>query len=299
MNHIHKNSAALFSEEKHRAANKSTWVSVVVNIFLTLAQVIGGFFANSQSLIADGLHSLSDLLSDFVVLVASHKSKKDADEDHHYGHYRYETAASLILGVMLVIVGVGMLWNVGHKIVGGITVSQVQLYALWIAIGTLIAKELLFKYMLKIAHEVKSSMLAANAWHARSDAASSLVVVVGIIGSLVGYPILDLIAALVVGLIIVRIGWNFSVDSLHDLMDRSLSVEENAKIIEIVKSVPGVLGYHDLRTRKMGDMILVDVHLEINGSITVKEGHNIAAEVERRIMNSAAVLSVMTHIDPH
>jgi cation diffusion facilitator family transporter len=286
------------SVEKHKAAKKSTLVSVLLNIFLSFLQMIVGFSSNSQALIADGIHSLSDLISDFVVLIANQKGKKSADEDHHYGHYRYENGASLLIGILLFLVGVGMLFGAGKKILLAQEGFPVKEAALWVAILALLSKEILFRYMLSVAKSVKSSMLIANAWHARSDAASSLVVVLGIIGSLLGYSIFDPIAALIVGLMIVRMGWNFSVEAIHDLMDRSISAQDNQKIIEIVKSTSGVIGCHDLRTRKTGDLILIDIHLEVDGKITVFEGHEIAEEVERRLFSQLPVLNVMTHIDP-
>ena len=197
-----------------------------MNIVLTVTQVVVGVLSKSQGLVADGIHSLSDLVADFVVLFASHHSKKDADEDHPYGHQRFETAASLVLGVLLLAVGVGMLWSAARKLQSPETVAQVHIVALYVAGAALVAKELLFRYMLWVAKRVKSSMLVANAWHARSDAASSLVVGLGIIGNLAGYPILDPIAALIVGFMVAKMGWEFGWDALHDLMDRAVDDEE-------------------------------------------------------------------------
>ena len=162
--------------ERANAATRSTWVSVGVNVVLTVVQIGVGVFAKSQALIADGIHSLSDLVADGVVLFASHYSRKDADQDHPYGHQRFETAASFVLGLLLLVVGVGMLWSAFRKLEAPESIQQVHVIALWVAGGALIAKELLFRYMLKVAKRVKSSMLVANAWHARSDAPSSLVV---------------------------------------------------------------------------------------------------------------------------
>jgi len=176
---------------KQEAGKRSTLVSVVVNIGLTIFQVVAGVISGSQGLIADGIHSLTDLVSDFVVLIANHHSGKDADGDHHYGHQRYETAASLFLGVSLLVVGVGMLWRAGERIIDPVIAGHIQILALYVALGSLLAKEVLFRYMLSVAQRVRSSMLVANAWHARSDAASSLVVSVGIVGALLGYPVLD------------------------------------------------------------------------------------------------------------
>ncbi len=284
--------------ERASAGSRSTWVSVGVNLVLTVIQIGVGLAAKSQALVADGIHSLSDLVADFVVLFASHHSKKDADEGHPYGHHRFETAASLVLGLLLLAVGVGMLWSAAHKLQDPGTVQPVAVLALWVAGGALVAKELLFRYMLAVAKRVKSSMLVANAWHARSDAASSLVVGIGIIGNLAGYPILDPIAALIVGFMVARMGWEFGWDALHDLMDRAVDEQEVEAIRQTLLDTPGVSDVHDVRTRKMGDMIVVDAHLEIDGSITVEAGHDIAVLARQRVLQRHRVLNLMAHVDP-
>ena len=284
--------------ERAAAASRSTWVSVVVNLVLTVTQIVVGFLSKSQGLIADGIHSLSDLVADFVVLFAGHHSKKDADEKHPYGHQRFETAASLVLGTLLLAVGLGMLWAAIRKLEAPETVQTVHVVALWVAGGALIAKELLFRYMLSVAKRVKSSMLVANAWHARSDAASSLVVGIGIIGNLDGYPILDPIAALIVGVMVTKMGWEFAWDALHDLMDRSVDEREIEAIRRTLLDTRGVSGVHDVRTRKMGDMIVVDAHIEVDASISVEAGHDIAVAARRRVLQRHRVLNLMTHVDP-
>lgn len=285
-------------QERTAAAARSTWVSVAVNVALTITQVVVGVFSKSQGLVADGIHSLSDLVADFVVLFASHHAKKDADQDHPYGHQRFETAASLVLGGLLLAVGLGMLWAAFRKLEEPDTVQKVHLVALWVAGGALIAKEVLFRYMLSVAKRVKSSMLVANAWHARSDAASSLVVGVGIIGNLAGYPILDPIAALVVGFMVAKMGWGFAWDALHDLMDRGVDEEELRAIRKTLIDTAGVRNVHDLRTRKMGDMIVVDAHIEVDASISVEAGHDIAVDARQRVLQRHRVLNLMTHVDP-
>jgi cation diffusion facilitator family transporter len=287
-----------FSSNDTRAGTRSTWVSVAVNIFLAAVQVVVGLFSHSQALIADGIHSLSDLVSDFVVLVASHQSRKAADEDHPYGHHRFETAGSLAIGAILLGVGLGMLWAAFRKLEAPHTVQPVHAVALWVVGLALVSKELLFRYMLAVAKRVKSSILVANAWHARSDAASSLVVGVGIIGNLAGFPILDPIAALIVGFMVARTGWSFAWDALSDLMDRGADAGEVEAIRATLAETPGIQSVHDLRTRKMGDMLIVDAHLEVDGSLTVAEGHAIAVEARRRVMERHRVLNVMTHVDP-
>lgn len=284
--------------ERAAAAARSTWVSVAVNLGLTTLQIVAGVLSKSQGLIADGIHSLSDLVADFVVLIANHHSQKDADADHPYGHQRFETAASLVLGVLLLAVGVGMLWSAFLKLEQPETVQTVHVAALWVAGGALVAKELLFRYMLAVAKRVKSSMLVANAWHARSDAASSLVVGIGIAGNLAGYPIFDPIAAAIVGFMVARMGWSFGWDALHDLMDRSIDDAEVAAIRRTLEETPGVAGVHDVRTRKMGDMIVVDAHIEVDAVLTVEQGHDIAVQARRRVLERHRVLNLMTHVDP-
>jgi len=285
--------------ERSAAASRSTWVSVGVNLVLTTAQIIAGVLTKSQGLIADGIHSLSDLVADFVVLFANHHSQKDADEDHPYGHQRFETAASLVLGLLLLAVGLGMLWSAVAKLQTPEAIATVHIAALWVAAGALVAKELLFRYMLAVAKRVKSSMLVANAWHARSDAASSLVVGVGIIGNLAGYPILDPIAAAIVGFMVTKMGWSFGWDAMHDLMDRAVDDAEVRAIRQTLLDTPGISGVHDVRTRKMGDMIVVDAHLEVLATLTVEQGHDIAVVARQRVMERHRVINLMTHIDPY
>jgi cation diffusion facilitator family transporter len=286
------------SPEREAATKRSTWVSVAVNIGLTITQVVAGILSGSQGLIADGIHSLSDLVADFVVLLAVHHSSKAPDADHHYGHQRYENAASLVLGGLLLVVGVGMVWSAAHKLQTPESIPTVHATALWVALGALLAKETLFRYMLAVAERVRSSMLVANAWHARSDAASSLVVAIGIGGNLLGFALLDPIAALIVGFMVARMGWSFTWDAMHDLTDRAATEEQIAGIAADILATPGVLGLHELKTRKTGDMILADVHLEIDGSLSVREGHDIARQARINVMDRHPVLYLMTHVDP-
>lgn len=290
---------AISAEVRQRVARSSTLVSVVVNIVLTVLQLIAGIWAHSQALVADAIHSLSDLMSDFLVLVVNRHSHKAADSDHQYGHQRYETASSLVLGLLLLGVAVGMLWGAIDRLTRAEDIPKVDVLALYVALGTLLAKEVLFRYLLSAAEKVRSSMLVANAWHARSDAASSLVVALGILGNLLGYPLLDPVAALIVGLMVMRMGVSFAWNALNDLMDRAASQDQIDRIRDVLRQTPGVRGVHDLRTRKMGDLILVDAHLEVDGQISVREGHAIGLQARQRVMDAALpVLNVQIHLDP-
>ena len=281
-----------------RAASRTTWVSVGVNLGLTCVQIAVGLVSRSQGLVADGVHSLSDLVADFVVLFANRHSQKEADQDHPYGHQRFETAASLVIGVLLLAVGFGMVWTAAHKLQNPNLIPRVGMAALGVACAALVVKELLFRYMIDVAKRVKSSLLVANAWHARSDAASSLVVALGIIGNLSGFPILDPIAALIVGFLIAKMGWTFGWEALSDLVDRSVDEQEVDAIRQTLSGTPGVSGVHDVHTRKMGDMIVVDAHIEVDADLTVEAGHAIAVAARLRVLQRHRVLNLMTHVDP-
>ncbi|WP_063657264.1 cation diffusion facilitator family transporter [Candidatus Arsenophonus triatominarum] len=282
---------------KFRASKKSTIISIVVNFFLSLWQIIIGFLAHSQSLIADGLHSLSDLLADFVVLIANKYSHKQPDADHPYGHFRYENGASLVLGTILLVVGGGMIWKAIEKMLNPAEIPDVHIIALVVALLSLIVKEGLFRYMLFVADKVNSNMLVANAWHARSDAASSLVVAIGIIASLCGFKIFDPIAALIVGVLVIKMGYKFTYQAFNDLMDKGADEQTLAAIRKQLLAMGGVIDIHDLKTRKSGDYLLVDVHLEVNGLLTVEQGHQIAVSARKKLLENPTILNVMIHVD--
>jgi len=285
--------------QRHAIANRSTWVSVVVNILLTSVQIVAGIFAHSQSLIADGLHSLSDLVCDFLVLVASYHSKDPADEGHPYGHGRVETAASFALGAILTVTGVGIMAAAALKLQNIENLPPVAPLALWIAGLALVAKESLFRYMLHIGEKLRSPMLIANAWHARSDAASSLVVAIGIGGNLLGFLYADSVAAIIVGFMIVRMGVVFAWDAFQELIDAGLSIEEVNGIRQTLVDTPGVESLHELRTRRMAQRGLVDAHILVNPRISVSEGHSIAERARTRVLqNHPEITDVLVHVDP-
>jgi cation diffusion facilitator family transporter len=286
------------SAEKHHVARKSTFVSIALNSVLMTLQIVIGMIAHSQALVADGVHSLADLVSDFVVLIANRHSGAEPDADHNYGHSRYETVASLFLGALLIAVGVGMLWRAGTRLADLQDIPAVHLSALAVAVLVLVSKEALFRYMLREAQRVRSAMLIANAWHARSDAASSLVVALGIIGSLAGVRLLDPIAAAIVGFMVARMGWMFGWDALQDLSDRALDDAAAGDVRKLLMSTPGVRDVHELRTRKMGDFALVDAHILVDPLISVSEGHYIAETARARILTDSRVLDALIHVDP-
>ena len=283
---------------RHAMTQRCTWISVAVNVLLTAAQVVAGMVANSQALIADGMHSLSDLVCDFLVLFAAHHSKDPADERHPYGHARIETAASFALGAILAATGGAIIWSAAMKLQDPGSLPPVAPLALWTALLALVAKEGLFRYMLHVGESLRSPMLIANAWHARSDAASSLVVAVGIGGNLMGFVFADSLAAVIVGFMIVRMGVVFSWEALQELIDTGLSVEEVDSIRQVIIDTQGVGSLHELRTRRMAHRSLVDAHVCVDPRISVSEGHRIAEATRKRVLDSHPTVSdVLVHVD--
>ena len=275
-----------------------TWVSVGVNVLLTGMQVAVGLIAHSQALIADAMHTLSDIVADAFVLYANRKGADPADERHPYGHGRFETAASLVLGILLAITGAGILVSAASRLEAGGPLPPVGAAAFWAAAVTLLGKEGLFRYMLRVAERLRSPMLVANAWHARADALSSLVVAAGVAGSLAGYGFADAVAALIVGAMIVKAGASFAWDALSELIDTGLSAEETARIRATIAAAPGVVDMHELRTRRMAHQVLVDAHIRVAPRISVSEGHRIAESARRRVLaGHPEVLDVLVHVD--
>ena len=285
--------------DRSREAQRATWVSVWVNLVMTIAQLIVGWLANSQSLVAHGLHSFSDLLSDFLVIYASRQSAHPADDKHPYGHARMETAATLVLGASLSLIGAGILWESGLRLQHIEALPVVELSALWVAIATVLSKEALYRYLIRVAERLRSQLLTANALHTRADAASALVVVVGIGGALLGWSFLDLLAAALMGFMILRMGAELAWGAIKELIDTGLDAAQVAAIRATLATTPGVRGLHQLRTRRMAHQALVDIHVQVDARISVSEGHRIAESARARVLREhPEVLDVLVHIDP-
>jgi len=280
-------------------AERATWVSVLVNLALTVAQLIVGWLAHSQSLVAHGLHSFSDLLSDFLVIWASRQSVQPADRAHPYGHGRVETAATLALGVSLIAIGAGILWDSGMRLGEHASQPPIAMLAFWIAILTVVAKEGLYRYLIRVAEKLRSQLLTANALHTRADAASALVVVVGIGGALLGWGFLDLLAAALMGFMILRMGGKLAWEALEELIDTGLDESRVSAIRNTLLATPGVLDLHALRTRRMAHQVLVDAHVQVDPRISVSEGHHIAERARAEVLREHPdVLDVLVHVDP-
>ncbi len=285
--------------QRKRETNHITLWGVVVNIVLSTIKIVGGIAGHSQALIADGLHSLSDLASDGMILVAAKHASEDADEDHPYGHARYETIATVALGTLLIVVGAGIGVDAISRLNQEGTPQIPQLYTLVIAAISIISKEWLYHATKQVALRIKSQMLEANAWHHRTDAISSIIVFIGISGTYFGYPLLDEIAALLVAFMIAKIGIDLARQGVQELVDTALKPELIQQIKQTILSVDDVRQLHMLRSRHMGHNALVDVHIQVSPRLSVSEGHHISEMVEKKLKQTFEEINDVTvHIDP-
>ncbi len=285
-------------EERTRASQRVTLVGAVVNLLLSVLKLVVGALAGSAALVADGIHSLSDLLSDALVWFAAHHAAQEPDEEHPYGHGRFETAATLGLGILLGLVALGIVWDAVLRVSKGDYPSPGSL-AVWAAAISILAKEALYWYTIVTARRVNSRMLAANAWHHRSDAISSIVVLLGILGAMAGWAYLDALAAVVVGAMVAKIGWDLGWEAMQELVDAALDPEQVRAAERAICSVDGVRSIHMLRTRRHGHQAAADVHVQVDPRLSVSEGHMISIAVEERLKEAVeAINDVTVHIDP-
>lgn len=275
-----------------------TLVGAAVNVLLAIGKIMAGVIGQSQALIVDGVHSFSDLLSDGLVLFASRLGSKQADADHPYGHARFETVATVGIGLLLIAVAIGFIYDAGLRLLEPERLLIPGWIALIAATASVAAKELLYHYTLHVGRQVRSRLIQANAWHHRSDALSSLVVIGGVIGSMAGVPWLDAVAAILVAVMVAFVGFRFMWDALRELVDTGLENHELDTLSAQIDSVEEVRGHYGLRTRRMGGDVLADVHVLVDNRVSVSEGYRIASEVRRRLIDTNPdVTDVMVHID--
>jgi len=285
--------------EESADAQRVTLVGAGVNLALSILKIVVGAIGNSAALLADGVHSLSDLASDMLVLLATKHGAQPADDDHPYGHARFETAATVVLGVMLIIVAIGIAWDAVERSLASSELITPSLLTIVVATISLASNEWLYQYTMTVAQRIHSKLLEANAWHHRSDAISSFVVLIGIAGAIAGYPILDAIAAFIVALMIAHIAWQLISNSVKELVDTAVDEETQQEIIDLISQTDGVVSLHMLRTRLMGAKILVDAHIQVSPRLSVSEGHQIAETVEYSLKNRVKHMQDVTiHIDP-
>jgi len=289
----------LNTQQRYQEVRKVTLIGSAIDFILGVVKIIVGWLANSQALIADGVHSFSDLLTDFLVLYAAKHSHKAADEEHPYGHGRIETLATVGLGVILIVIACGIAYDSVRRINKPELLLELGGLALMIAVLSIISKEWIYRYTVAAARRLHSDMLLANAWHSRSDAISSIVVVIGIAGAMHGYPYLDAVAAVAVAVMIAKIGASLVRSSSQELIDRALDKDESNVIRAHILKVKGVRSLHMLRSRKSAGDAFIDVHIQVDPRLSVSEGHQIGEAVRRRLLDSVDVVSDVTvHIDP-
>ncbi|MGD2083900.1 MAG: cation diffusion facilitator family transporter [Chromatiales bacterium] len=291
--------ATVSADGRYRVTRRVTLTGAVVNLLLAVGKILLGFIGRSEALIADGIHSLSDLLSDLIVYLAARHARSEPDEQHPYGHGRFETVATLGLGMLLLLVAAGIVWDAGARLFSPERLLVPTALALYGALLSILAKELLYHYTMRAARRVRSRMMRANAWHHRSDAVSSVVVLAGIAGTQAGLPYLDGVAAVLVGVMIAKIGWKLGWGAVQELVDAGLEREKLESIRRTILRVGGVRDLHMLRTRRMGGHASADVHVQVEPWLSVSEGHQISVLVEERLKEQIEEIEDVTvHIDP-
>ncbi|PSF04563.1 cation transporter [Marinobacter fuscus] len=283
--------------EKH-AATRVTIIGMVLDAVLGVIKVAAGAVFHSQALLVDGIHSFTDVASDWVVLAVMRLSRKAPDADHPYGHQRIETLGTLLLGSLLIAVGAALAWENLLRVLAGTELPAPGWPVLVAAAISVLGKEWIFRYTRRVGKRIRSDLLIANAWHSRTDAFSSVVVLLSTVGAMLGLTWLDGIAAVFIAGIIIHIGWKFSWDSVKELIDTGLSEEEVLALRRIAMETDGVRNVHELRSRRMGQDILLDVHLVVRPEISVSEGHQIGMRVVdgmRQVLDN--ILDINFHID--
>ena len=272
--------------ERNQEIYKVTLVGGVVNVVLLLFKFVAGIVGHSAAMVADAVHSLSDFVTDVIVLVFIHISGKPKDKSHDYGHGKYETLALTLIGVALLIVAIGILYSGAAKIYVWANGGQLEApgtLALWAALLSVLLKEAVYQYSMVKARQLNSQVVAANAWHHRSDALSSIGTAAGIGGAIFlgqRWTVLDPIASVVVGAFIVKVAVDLLSNGVSDLMEHSLPDAVEEEMLRIVGALPGVVNPHDLRTRRIGNHYAIELHILMDGDISLREAHNKASEVE-------------------
>lgn len=291
--------------QRYKESSRVIWIGLWINAFLSVLKLLAGIFGRSRAVVADAVHSVSDIVTDVVVLLGVKTGNRPEDETHHYGHGKFETVSAFFLGIFLVIVGLGICIS-GVKTL--ILFSRSGSFprpgwiAFYAALTSIFIKEILFHYTLRVGISCKSDAIIANAWHHRSDAFSSIGSTVGVLGAIVlgeKWRILDPVAALIVSGFIIKIGVSIFLNSINELLEKSLDPKTEERIFEIIAGTKGVLNPHRLRTRKIGDRIAIDIHVEVDRDNNVVQAHAIATLVENNLRGSFGMGSfISVHIEP-
>ena len=281
-----------------KAASRVTLIGMVLDAVLGIIKVITGTLFHSQALIVDGIHSFSDVASDLVVLGVMRVSRRAPDDNHPYGHQRIETLGTLVLGSILIAVGAALAWENTLRLIEGEASLVPGWPVLLAATASVVGKEWIYRYTLRVGQAIRSDLIIANAWHSRTDAFSSVVVLLSTVGAMAGVIWLDVLAAVIIAGIIIHIGWKFTWSSVQELVDTGLSPEDTEMLMSIARSTDGVRNVHELRSRRMGHDILLEVHLVVRPEISVSEGHQIGMQVVSRLRDALEnIHDINFHID--
>jgi cation diffusion facilitator family transporter len=292
----------LTDKQRARTIYRTTLLGSLTNLVLVVLKFWAGVAGHSAAMIADAVHSTSDFLTDLVVMCFVHISSKPIDKSHDYGHGKFETLATVLIGIALFVVGFGLLWNASFDIwyvVQGGTLRRPGMWALMAAIVSIVLKEIMYQYTVHMARRCKSPVMEANAWHHRSDAFSSIGTMIGIGGALLlgdKWTVLDPIAAFVVSLFIIRIAWRLTIPSLDELLEKSLPDAMEEEIERIVLTVDGVSNVHHLRTRRIGGSVAIEMHIRMDGNMSLYMAHDKATLVEQKLK---AVFGERCHVGVH
>lgn len=285
-------------QQRLQIAHRVTIIGMILDIVLGVLKLIVGKMANSHALIADGVHSLSDAVTDIFVLIVTRISNHGPDSKHPYGHARFETIGTTLLGSSLVAIAVILAYNYLNLLNTQRDATLPTWPALIVAALSIVGKEWIYQLTRKTGEKINSSLLIANAWHSRSDAFSSIVVLIGVAASMLGYAWVDVIAAILVALIIGKIGISLVWENLKELVDTGLDEPELHRIRETLLQIDGIINVHDLRTRRMANSVLLDMHLQVAPDISVSEGHNIGEWAARELLGQfESINDVIYHID--
>lgn len=291
-------------QQQVRLGRRVTWIGFWANIGLAVLKVLAGIFGRSSAMIADGIHSASDLLTDVAVIVVIGVSRKKADSDHAYGHGKIETFVTFAIAVVLAGVGLGIGYDGVERALESLrdaAIPQPGWIALAMAVASILVKEWLFRYSRRVARRIGSTAMEANAWHHRSDAYSSIATLAGVAGAMflgARWRILDPLAAVFVSVLILIMAWSMAKQAVLELLETSLPADETDRISAIIGQTPGVESFHRLRTRRNGNTRIVDCHIHLAPDITLRKAHDIATDVEKRIAAEFSPVTVNVHMEP-
>ncbi|MBF0160803.1 MAG: cation transporter [Magnetococcales bacterium] len=286
-------------ETRYIQARRVTQVGTAGDTLLTIGKISAGLLTQSSALLAEGLHSGADLLFDVVVLLGMKIAKRKPDESHPYGHGKFEGLFTLFLSALLLLVAVGVVWDAIHRMGAG-DLHAPDAWAFWVALLSIVTKEGLFQYTVRVGRRLKSNIIMANAWHHRADSISSFAAMLGIGGALLGYPILDPVAAIVVAFFVSKVGFEIGWDAIKELTDASDAVDEEIRqrINHLINEIPDVLSAHFVTARQLGPDIVVDVHVVVPLCLSASEGHQVAEQVKYTLLKQVdAITEVVVHVD--